>query len=170
MAFLDELARYRDKVMVRPEDTHGPLDLDGLLSTVRDDTLVYACGPEPLLQVVEAAMAAWPVGSLRTERFAPKKIVRSEPDEAFEVEFASSGVTATVPADSSILAVAEQHGITTVSSCQEGTCGTCETRILAGRADHRDSILTPTEHSANETMMICVSRAAHGCSRLRLQL
>ncbi len=170
MAFLDELARYGDRVVVRPQDEYGLLDLAGQLGQAQDGTLVYACGPEPLLQALEDVMAGWPVGSLHTERFAPKTVVRTEPDEAFEVEFAETGVTATVPAGRSILAVAEECGITALSSCQEGTCGTCETRILAGRADHRDSILSPSEQEANETMMICVSRAQKGCPRLVLQL
>jgi ferredoxin len=55
-----------------------------------------------------------------------------------------------------------------ISSCKTGTCGTCETPILSGRADHRDSILTASEQEANETLMICVSRAAAGCPRLVL--
>ncbi|WP_127131193.1 cytochrome P450 [Georgenia sp. SYP-B2076] len=170
MAFLDELAAYGDKVQVQPQDEYGLLDLAGILGEAREDTLVYSCGPEPLLQALEAAMAAWPVGSLHTERFAPKTIVLTEPDGAFEVEFAESGITATVPAGKSILQVAEESGITALSSCQEGTCGTCETRILSGRADHRDSILTPAEQEANETMMICVSRAEGSCPRLVLEV
>ncbi len=31
--------------------------------------------------------------------------------------------------------------------------------MLSGAADHRDSILTDAEKQANETMMVCVSRA-----------
>ena len=55
-----------------------------------------------------------------------------------------------------------------VSSCQEGTCGSCETAVLEGQADHRDSLLTPEEQAENTTMFICVSRAA--CPRLVLDL
>jgi ferredoxin len=55
-----------------------------------------------------------------------------------------------------------------LSSCQEGTCGTCETTVLSGTPDHRDSVLTDDEQAANDTMMICVSRS---CSpRLVLDL
>jgi ferredoxin len=61
-------------------------------------------------------------------------------------------------------------GINVFSSCQEGTCGTCETPLLEGRADHRDSLLTDEEKDQQDTLMICVSRAAKGCPRLRLQL
>jgi ferredoxin len=28
-----------------------------------------------------------------------------------------------------------------LSSCREGTCGTCETLVLDGIPDHRDSVL-----------------------------
>ncbi len=168
MAFLSELEQFGDKVTVCPQDTTGLLDLRTLLAEPTEDTLIYCCGPEPLLQAIEAASAHWPVGSLVTERFAAKKIVRSEPDVAFDVDFAGSGITATVPAGKTVLDVAEENGIETLSSCKEGTCGTCEVRILSGRADHRDSILTPAEQERNETMMMCVSRAEKGCSKLVL--
>jgi ferredoxin len=67
-----------------------------------------------------------------------------------------------------ILDALERTGLPAISSCKTGTCGTCETRIVSGRADHRDSILTASEQEADETMMICVSRAADGCSRIVL--
>ena len=73
-----------------------------------------------------------------------------------------------VGAEESILEAADRAGLPVISSCKTGTCGTCETRMTAGRADHRDSILTPDEQEANETLMICVSRAERGCPRLVL--
>ncbi|MGW1027886.1 cytochrome P450 [Streptomyces sp. NPDC002577] len=170
MAFLDELEKYGDRVKPVPQDEFGHPDLPGIFATVQAETLVYACGPEPLLHALEGALAHWPAGSLHTERFAPKKALRDLPDAAFEVEFAQTGVRAEVPAGRSVLQVAEAHGITVLSSCKEGTCGTCETRILYGAADHRDSILTAEEQAANDTMMICVSRATEGCPRLVLDL
>ncbi|QAY59526.1 cytochrome P450 [Microbacterium protaetiae] len=168
MAFMEELARYGDRVHLVPGDEMGHPDLEGIFSEVVAGTLVYACGPEPLLKALEAALEHWPEDTLHTERFAPKKIERSGDDEEFEVEFATSGRTVRVPVGVSILEVAEKEGITAISSCREGTCGTCEMRILAGQADHRDSILTSSEQQANESMMICVSRAAGSCPRLVL--
>jgi len=94
------------------------------------------------------------------ERLAPKQQVTSVLDQAFEVEFARSNITITVPPDLSILRAAEQAGILVPSSCQEGTCGTCETDVLGGEVDHRDSLLTPAEQAANDVIFICVSRAA----------
>ena len=57
MAFLDELARYGDRVSIHPQDETGLLDLDSLLGTPEPDTLVYCCGPEALLAAVEQRCA-----------------------------------------------------------------------------------------------------------------
>lgn len=170
MAFLDELAPYGDRVTIAPQDEAGLLDLAGLLATPRRDTLVYACGPEPLLDAVAERTTAWPAGTLRVERFTPRTLEPAGADGSFEVEFATSGLTATVPAGVSILSVAEDAGITADWSCREGTCGSCETPLLAGRAEHRDSLLTDEEREEQNLMMICVSRAEQGCPRLRLEL
>ncbi len=80
-------------------------------------------------------------------------------DHSFEVELAQSGITLTVPAGKSILEVADDAGVNVSFSCREGTCGSCETPIVEGRAEHRDHLLGPEERAANETMFICVSRA-----------
>ena len=36
-------------------------------------------------------------------------------------------------------------------------CGTCETRVIEGRPDHRDMILTDEERARGDTMMVCCS-------------
>ncbi|MDR7328370.1 cytochrome P450 [Corynebacterium guangdongense] len=169
MAFLEEVAPYGDRVDLVPQDELGHIDLAALLGQARENTLIYCCGPESLLNAVEQGSGHWAKNSLRLERFAPKEIVRDYADAAFEVEFADSEVTVTVGAEETILDAAARAGLPVISSCKEGTCGTCETPVLSGDVDHRDSILTPDEQAANDTMMICVSRAAQGCPKLVLQ-
>lgn len=159
MAFREELARHGERVAIRPEDEHGLLDLATALSEPRDDTLIYCCGPAPLLEAVERAAAGWPAGALHVERFAAKEMDAPENEESFEVELRASGLTLTVPPDKSILECVGEAGIYTVSSCQEGTCGSCETVVLEGTPEHRDSLMTAAEQEASETMMICVSRS-----------
>jgi ferredoxin-NADP reductase len=169
MAFREQLqAAHPEQVTIQPQDEAGLLDLPDLLTEPDEDTAVYCCGPEPLLVAVEEHCARWPVGALHTERFSAKPGATDGPTEAFEVELAQAGTTLVVPAGRSILGVLEESGVAVLSSCQEGTCGTCETAVLSGIPDHRDSVLTDQERSANEVMMICVSRA---CSpRLVLDL
>jgi ferredoxin len=168
MAFVDELARHGERSRVVTTATEPRIDFSMYFATPQADTLIYACGPEPLLQVIEEATTAWPPGSLHMERFAPKE-VDSTGDVEFEVEFVESGVTATVPVDRSILSVAEEHGIPVISSCSEGTCGTCETVVLSGTPDHRDAILSDEERRSGRTMFPCVSRSVGGCT-IRLEV
>lgn len=161
MAFLDELAQYGDAVEIQPEDEVGLLDLATLLRSPAADTLVYCCGPEPLLAAVEEHCAPWPSGTLHVERFKPKPLDPAEVGEetTFEVVCEESGITLTVPPGKSILDVAEEAGLNPPSSCREGICGTCETWVLEGTPEHRDSILTDEEREASESMMICVGRS-----------
>ncbi|GLY92287.1 PDR/VanB family oxidoreductase [Actinoallomurus iriomotensis] len=156
MAFLSELGAL-SQVAVCPQDETGLLDLDSLLGEPCPGTAVYCCGPEPLLAAVEDRCATWPSGSLHVERF--KAIEATGPRTTFEVRLALSGTTFVVPPDRSILETLEQAGLQILSSCREGTCGTCETTVLDGEPDHHDSLLTEEERAACDTMMICVSRA-----------
>nr|WP_208383092.1 PDR/VanB family oxidoreductase [Modestobacter marinus] len=174
MAFLQALEALEAKtghglrVTLHPQDEVGLIDLDRILGTPQPDTAVYCCGPEPLLTAVEQRCTDWPPGALHVERFAPKEQGERVLSGDFDVELTLSGTTLTVPPDKSILQVVEEAGIPVLSSCQEGTCGTCETGVLEGTVDHRDSLLTPEEQAANDTMFICVSRAA--CPKLVLEL
>jgi ferredoxin-NADP reductase len=161
MAFLESLEEATgQQVTLHPQDEVGLIDLDRLLGAPRSDTFVYCCGPEPLLLAVEQRCADWPPGALHVERFAPRDVGEPVLTDAFEVELATSGLSLTVPPEKSVLQVVEEAGVSVLSSCTEGTCGTCETTVLAGEVDHRDSLLTPAEQAANDTMFICVSRAA----------
>ena len=159
MAFAAELRQYGDRVEFVPQDEYGLLDLSALLGKPRPDTAVYCCGPGPLLDAVEAQCAQWPAGALHVERFAPKPVTAAASLDRFEVELAQTGKMLTVPADCSILQVIRDAGVPILSSCEEGTCGTCETAVLAGVPDHRDSLLTPEERAENNTMFVCVSRS-----------
>ncbi|QSB16724.1 oxidoreductase [Natronosporangium hydrolyticum] len=158
MAFGGELQRrYGDRVQLCPQDEAGLLDLDSWLGTPAIDTLVYCCGPEPLLDAVQERCRTWPPEVLHLERFAPVAADSAGgSDNGFEIELALTGQTLAVPPDRSILQVVEEAGIPALSSCREGTCGTCETGVLDGVPEHRDSLLGG---DADDVMLICVSRS-----------
>ncbi|TCB97343.1 oxidoreductase [Micromonospora zingiberis] len=162
MAFIDELTPYGDRVRVYAE-TDGPQPaLRTLLDELPSDTLVYACGPIGMLDALRAAMTeAGCLDRLRTELFAAPAAVQSSPEDgSFTIRLERSDVELTVPADRSGLDVLLEAGVDVVHDCQEGICGSCETRVLGGEIDHRDHILTPQERAAGDCMMVCVSRAA----------
>jgi len=169
MAFAEDLvADHPGRVSLAVADEGTRLDVDALLAAPRD-AVVYCCGPKRLMDAVEAAAAHWPDGSVRVERFEASDAA-TLPGTEFEAELAVSGMTLTVPADRTLLEVAEDAGVFVLSSCREGTCGTCETPVLEGSVDHRDAVLSAAEQAGDHTMIICVSRAARGCPRLVLDL
>lgn len=157
MAYADRLCALGAHVRLWPQDENGLIDLSALLTDPTPGTAVYACGPEPLLRAVEEHCAHWPPGSLHLERFAPK-LIDTGGDSPFEIELSDQRVLQ-VPADRTALEVLEDAGFDILSSCREGTCGTCEVAIVEGEADHRDSVLTSEEQAENSCMMVCVSRA-----------
>ncbi|MBX3094229.1 MAG: oxidoreductase, partial [Cryobacterium sp.] len=157
MAFRDELAEFGDRVRLHPRDANGSLALaDALGELCRADTVIFACGPQRLLDAVEG-WCADSQARLHVEKFTPVEAVR-EGDTAFEVEL-GDGTLVDVGADESILTALTRCGIPALNSCQEGNCGTCETFVLEGVPEHRDNVLSEEERAAGESMMICVSRA-----------
>ena len=99
MAFLDELAELDDtgdRVLVRPQDEHGLLDLRTFLGEPRAGVRVYGCGPAPLLTALEAACTGWPAHALHTERFVAAEQAEPVRTTPFEVELARTGTTVTV--------------------------------------------------------------------------
>jgi ferredoxin-NADP reductase len=159
MAYADSPLLAGPEATLVAADEHPRIDLAAWIGTPTAATRIYACGPQRLLDQLEEMSAAWPKGTLRVERFQPKNFADLGDGDAFEVEARRSGLRVTVDAGCSILEMLEQAGIPVPSSCLEGVCGTCETPIIDGEAEHRDSILSPDEQEANETMMVCVSRS-----------
>ena len=150
MGFLAELAQYGDRVKIVPQDEEGMLDLESVLGTPQPNTLVYCCGPEGLLGAVEKFCENWPPGSLHLERFSAKpQKPAAEADSAFEVVLQRSGVALEVPPDKSVLTVIREAGVSVLASCLEGVCGTCETEVIEGDVDHRDSVLNEEERASN---------------------
>lgn len=159
MAFRKELP---DGVELVPQDEHGHPDLDAVLGDVPNGTLVYCCGPADLIEAVRARCASWAdPDAMRFELFAaPEEDLDTEGQRPFEVELAHTGTSFVVQPGESILERAISAGADSGFDCQDGICGSCETPILEGSADHQDHVLTAKEQAENTCMMICVSRSA----------
>jgi ferredoxin-NADP reductase len=163
MAFAEALSdSYGDRATVWADDEHGRFfDLETALREPAEQTLVYCCGPEPLLSAVEDHCGHWPEGSLHIERFAAKAPAEpaAEALETFRVVCLRSAVTVEVSGDTSILEALEDADVPILSSCLEGICGTCEATVLEGTPDHRDSMLTDAERACGNKILTCVSRS-----------
>ena len=157
-AFYPELAALAPERVTTYFSETPLLDASALLKDVKPGVHVYCCGPEGLMKAVAAATAHWPREQVHFEWFAAPRQDWPE-NQPFTIELARSGLTLEVPAARTILHVVRDHGIDVVSACEEGVCGTCETRVLEGVAEHRDVLLNEAEREAGRTMMICISRA-----------
>jgi ferredoxin-NADP reductase len=157
--FLAEARALGGEVALHVSELGTRLDVAARLAEAPADTMLYCCGPESLMTAVEAATQHWPEGAVRFEWFAPRSRPEDEASGAFQLHCAQSGISLTVPPDRSVLDALSDAGIAVPRSCEQGICGTCECRVLEGEIDHRDSILSTAEQAANQTMMVCVSRA-----------
>lgn len=162
-AYLWRLAAHHDRVQLHVDEEQDALpDAAGFLRAIPRTAHVYCCGPAPLMDAVgrEAATAGLPPHAVHFERFsADGKPANAAADGAFRVTLRRQGASFVVPAGRSILETLEENGIALPCSCREGLCRTCETPLLAGRADHRDFVLTEEERAANTSIILCVSRA-----------
>ncbi|MCV7028824.1 PDR/VanB family oxidoreductase [Mycobacterium sherrisii] len=158
MPLLDEVVSVApERVRVWADDEHGRCAaVDDLLSGAGPTTAVYVCGPSGMLEAVRKARSEHADAPLHYERFSPPPVVDGTP---FELELARSQRVLQVPANRSALDVMRDHDPSTPYSCQQGFCGTCTVKVLAGQVDHRGRRAV-----GGDEMLVCVSRAE--CGRL----
>ena len=131
-----------------------------ILSSRPEGAHLYLCGPLPFMDCVrKEAQAAWPADTVHLEYFSVDEELLTRQRERFQIRLANSSTVYEVPEDKTIVEVLAEQGIFIETSCEQGICGTCVTRVLAGTPDHRDMYLTDEEKKACDRMMPCVSRA-----------
>ena len=121
---------------------------------------LYVCGPKGFMEAVlaTARAAGWPEPQLHYEFFSAE-VVKSADDGSFQVKLASSGQIVVVGADQTVTEALAAAGVEVQTSCEQGVCGTCLTRVLQGTPDHRDLYLLPEEQAKNDQFTPCCSRS-----------
>lgn len=161
MAYVETLAALTGGTLrVYPQDEVGLIPIAGILEAAPRSSVVYTCGPEPLLVAVEQAGAAADL-PVHLERFGPSSAPAAAPadDTAFTVTLQRSARTLPVPVGTRLIDVVREVLPMVPFSCEEGYCGSCESVVLEGVPDHRDSVLSEAERESNTCMMICVGRS-----------
>lgn len=164
-AFLDEIrgSSFAAKVHLHFDD--GPpvqrLEAARALGAPAADVHAYVCGPAGFIDHVlaSAVQGGWRQEQLHREYFGNVPATSVVPGGAFQVRIASSGLTCDVPEDRSVVEVLRAQGIDIPTSCEQGVCGTCITRVLQGECDHRDLYFTEEEHTRHDQFTPCCSRA-----------
>ena len=160
-AFAPEIAQLSESGLgefhLWADDEHGgkPLDITSVVRRAPVEAHLYCCGPGPMLGAFRDAAGGEASDRVHLEYFRPAE--SAKPVGGFTVELARSGVSVEVAEGCSILDALMMRGIDAPYSCCEGLCGTCETRVLEGIPDHRDSLLSDKAKAANQSVIICVS-------------
>ena len=163
-AFYDRIGRggFASKVQFHLDDGDEAqkLKLPALLATPKAGTHLYVCGPKGFMDAVLGMARAngWPEPQIHYEYFSAEA-VKSLADGSFEVQLASSGKIVVIPKDQSVTQALAKAGVEILTSCEQGVCGTCITRVLQGEPDHRDLYFTPEEQAKNDQFTPCCSRS-----------
>jgi vanillate monooxygenase ferredoxin subunit len=119
---------------------------------------LYVCGPGGFMSYVigAAERLGWAAQNVHREYFSSAVDVTGG---GFRVRAVRSGIEVAVAPDRTIAQVLIENGVDVPLSCESGVCGTCLTRVLEGRPDHRDLYQTDEEKSSNTQMTLCCSRS-----------
>ncbi len=125
----------------------------------------FLCGPEPFMNHVDSILQSLGVseGRILREVFGGKRVAALTEIEASTpmgaIEFVKSARMCALPQNRTLLEVAEMNGINIPSSCRQGQCGTCATRLLKGQVkmDCEDGLQPPLKSQGY--VLACVARA-----------
>lgn len=151
----EELPGGRFHLHVDDDEQGRFMDIAAIVNSAPASAHLYCCGPAPMLDAFERLCSGRAAEQVHLERFS----AAVEPLKAggFTVELARSKRSITVSPGQSIADALLDAGVKVSVSCEQGVCGTCETRVLSGIPEHRDSLLSAQEKAANDVMMICCS-------------
>lgn len=164
LAFLDLLSDVPFAEHLHLHVDNGPyeqrLDVAKILATPGQGDQLYVCGPSGFMSHIQSSAQAcgWADQQIHREDFtaAPQVL---EGDQPFEIELSRSGRVIEVPAQKTALEVLLEHNVEVESSCEQGICGACITRVLAGEPEHRDQYMNAAEHARNDSFTPCCSRS-----------
>lgn len=147
--------------------------LEHLVPDVRERE-VFCCGPGPYMAAVrrlldhvgcdqrryhEESFAFEDLPAYAASKSSGTMAPSHEHDRAvttFTVEFVRSGQSFPCAADQYVLDAAYAAGLTPLSSCTQGMCGTCKTTMLSGSVDmQHNGGIRPREIAANKVLICC---------------
>ncbi len=162
LAYREELLGlpFARRVHLHFDDAPNPdaPDLESVLRAMPPHTDLYVCGPRGYMDHITrlAREAGLPQERIHLEHFGAEIDTNGTP---FDLVAGRSGQRITVGAAETIVQALARNGITVETSCQNGVCGTCLTRVIEGRPDHRDLVLTAVEKAAGDRIAVCCSRS-----------
>lgn len=160
LVFRNELAIIANRLkgfrlFLLPEVLTGEASWPGLSGRISRELLellipdlasrtIMCCGPAPFMAAAKKIAQELRVPSefYLEESFdaaviedAPAALVEIAGAKTFKVEFAKQKRTIDVQAEQTVLAMAKKAGVKIPSSCSNGLCGTCKSKLVSGAVD-----------------------------------
>ncbi|MBQ0804282.1 MAG: 4Fe-4S dicluster domain-containing protein [Sulfitobacter sp.] len=161
-------APWSDRVHIHLSAENTRADLATLIARAVQGTNVYTCGPDAYMQaVMDAGRASGlPDDALHLEYFAPP----------VQPEYVNHPFTLRLPDGREIPVGADQSASDALIAadikldikCADGICGVCKCKLLSGKAEHRDFVLSA--HQRETEIILCQSRAADPNGVLEIEL
>ncbi len=180
-AELERLARQHPNLRVVPVASgavdaawtgrRGRIDAALVREVVPDiaSRLVHLCGPKPMMDAARAFLRELgvPRERVRFESFGPgaaqpravAAVVAAAAVTLPTVTFARSSKAAPLPANGTVLEVAESLGVEIEWSCRSGTCGSCKVKLLSGKVSMEVEDGLDDEDRAAGLILACQARA-----------
>lgn len=151
----------------------GRINRELLENTVPDlvSRYVHICGPVPMIDDVKNILSQIGIPSerVRAEAFGPA-LGKPEPSKSLKedsssdvavstVRFSLSDVSAPLPADRTILEVADDAGVEIDNSCRTGICGLCKVKLTKGSVAMEVEDSLTTEDKAQGLILACQARS-----------
>ena len=163
-AFLGRIQKSAFAKRVAFHFSDGPpgqlLDVHAELDRVDPNTHIYVCGPVGFIELITATARekGWSDAQVHQEYFSGE-VQSVDLNVPFDVKISSTGKVIHIAKEKTVVSALAEHGIEIPTSCSEGVCGTCLTRVLDGEVEHHDRFLTAKERSLNDQFTPCCSRA-----------
>jgi ferredoxin-NADP reductase len=125
---------------------------------------VLCCGPAGYHSAVQGILSetGFNLAHFHAESFSFEQPVAPSIEEfqtdaqLFTIRFARSGKTISCGATTTVLAAAREAGLRLPFSCAKGVCGTCKTKLLAGRVDmQHGGGIRPREVTQGLALLCC---------------
>jgi glycine betaine catabolism B len=129
---------------------------------------VFTCGPAGYMSAVRQLLqeGGYDPDHYHQESFNFAETVAPEPvkeesgaaQEVFTVRLSRSSKTFTMSPSETVLAAAKKNGVPIPSSCSQGICGTCKTRVLEGTVDMKHNGGIREREVQKGLRLLCCSR------------
>lgn len=145
----------------RPGAGERRASLAEALAGLPADAEVYCCGPQAMIDELDALAPTLGPQQVQVERFQASGAPVTA-GQAFTVVLARSGNEVSITPGETILHALLEAGADIMYSCEQGICGACEVKVLEGEPVHCDTVRSADEHARRGSMMICCSSSASG--------